>query len=244
MEDDAIKKRKLAESEKKLDVKLPPSKDRKDLPPSKIGKPALNASQSVTNSSAGPSKSLKHTVSSATLNSSMSVKLVSTSAVETKQTTLASSSALSSKGKGKSKEASLSGLQPQHVMQAQMQARVQAQLEELRKDQMPAPPGPSENIELPDINSEYSDSDDEDRIRTFDPPEWAQSPYLREGIEAQSGFNPDDIFGAIRPLRMEELFKNRTSRFRARTSSANWAGADRLTIAEETEYARRMGFNS
>jgi hypothetical protein len=41
---------------------------------------------------------------------------------------------------------------------------------------------------------------------------------------------------------MEELFKTRTSKFRARTSSANWTGADRLTLEEEREYARRMGF--
>ena len=32
---------------------------------------------------------------------------------------------------------------------------------------------PSEDIELPEINSEYSDSEDEGRVRTFNPPEWA-----------------------------------------------------------------------
>lgn len=42
---------------------------------------------------------------------------------------------------------------------------------------------------------------------------------------------------------MDELFKARQGKFRARTSSANWSGADRLTEAEEREYARRMGFN-
>ena len=45
-------------------------------------------------------------------------------------------------------------------------------------------------------------------------------------------------------LRMEEIFRTRQSRFRARTSSANWAGADQLTAEEEREYARRMGFQS
>ena len=29
--------------------------------------------------------------------------------------------------------------------------------------------------------------------------------------------NPDDIFGAVRPIKMEVIFKSRTSRFRART---------------------------
>lgn len=100
----------------------------------------------------------------------------------------------------------------------------------------------SESIELPDINSEYSDSEDESRPRTFDPPEWAQSPELRQQLESQSRMNPDDIFGRIGPLRMEEIFRTRQSRFRARTSSANWAGADELTAEEEREYARRMGF--
>lgn len=106
-----------------------------------------------------------------------------------------------------------------------------------------APPVTSESIELPDINSEYSDSDDEDRPRTFDPPEWAQSPELRQALEQQSHMNPDEIFGRIGPLRMEEIFRTRQSRFRSRTSSANWAGPDQLTADEEREYARRMGFN-
>jgi hypothetical protein len=126
--------------------------------------------------------------------------------------------------------------QPSQLVQSQMAARAKAQIEA----SMPAIL--SENIELPDINSEYSDSEDEDRKRTFDPPDWAQSPELRQALQQQSTINPDDIFGAIRPLRMEEIFKTRTSRFRSRTSSANWTGSDRLTVQEEKEYARRMGF--
>ncbi|KZT52065.1 hypothetical protein CALCODRAFT_442111 [Calocera cornea HHB12733] len=100
----------------------------------------------------------------------------------------------------------------------------------------------SEQIVLPDIASEYSNSDDEDRVRNYVIPDWANSPYLRNQLEAQSNINPDDIFGAIRPLHMDEIFRTRQSRFRARTSSANWAGQDRLTPQEEMEYARRMGF--
>ncbi|KAG5647977.1 hypothetical protein DXG03_007011 [Asterophora parasitica] len=128
--------------------------------------------------------------------------------------------------------------QPSQLMQIQMAARAKAQLQ--AANSALHPPVASESIELPDINSEYSDSDDEDRPKSF--PEWAQSPELREALQLQSTINPDDIFGAIRPLRMEELFKTRTSRFRARTSSANWTGADRLTLEEEREYAKRMGF--
>jgi hypothetical protein len=99
---------------------------------------------------------------------------------------------------------------------------------------------PTEDIELPEINSEYSNSDDESRPHTFTLPQWAQSPALRQALQQQSTINPDDIFGEVRPLRMEEMFRSR--RFRARTSSANWMGADRLTLEERLEYARRMGF--
>ena len=129
---------------------------------------------------------------------------------------------------------------PSMLVQSQMATRVKVQIDAAAKSVVHAVP--SEDIELPDINSEYSDSEDEDRVRTFNPPEWAQSPELRQALEMQSTMNPDDIFGAVRPLKMEEIFKSRTSRFRARTSSANWTGADRLTMQEQGEYARRMGF--
>ncbi|TFK77109.1 hypothetical protein BDN72DRAFT_890884 [Pluteus cervinus] len=138
------------------------------------------------------------------------------------------------KGKAKAPPPEDDLAQPSQLMQTQMAARAKAQLQAVKP--------PSESIELPDINSEYSDSEDEDRPRTFDPPTWAQSPELRQTLEFQSTINPDEIFGPIRPLRMEEMFKNRNSRFRSRTSSANWNGADRLTQEEEQEYARRMGF--
>lgn len=122
-----------------------------------------------------------------------------------------------------------------------MANRAKAQMQAVQTPRQ-APPVTSESIELPDINSEYSDSDDENRPRTFDPPDWARSPELRQQLEDQSRMNPDNIFGRIGPLRMEEIFRTRQSRFRARTSSANWAGADQLTAEEEEEYARRMGF--
>lgn len=130
--------------------------------------------------------------------------------------------------------------QPSQLVQSQMAARAKAQIQAASKQMEPRVA--SESIELPDINSEYSDSEDEDRPRTFDPPEWAQSPELRQILEMQSTINPDDIFGAVRPLKMEEIFKTKTSRFRPRSSSANWTGTDRLTLQEEKDYARRMGF--
>ena len=130
--------------------------------------------------------------------------------------------------------------QPSQMIQSQMTARAKAQIQASKQTE---PAIASESIELPEINSEYSDSDDEDRKKTFDPPDWAQSPELKQALQMQSTINPDEIFGAIQPLRMEEIFKNgRTSRFRPRTSSANWSGTDRLTEEEQNDYKRRMGF--
>ncbi|TFK30432.1 hypothetical protein FA15DRAFT_579640 [Coprinopsis marcescibilis] len=130
--------------------------------------------------------------------------------------------------------------QPSQMIQGKMVARVKARVEAANPESVV----PSESIELPDINSEYSDSEDEDRVRTYNPPDWAQSPDLKHALELQSTINPDDIFGPVRPLRMEEMFKNTgtKNKFRARSSSANWTGTDMLTLQEEREYAKRMGF--
>ncbi|KAL1408525.1 hypothetical protein Q8F55_005337 [Vanrija albida] len=118
----------------------------------------------------------------------------------------------------------------------QSRAALQAQLDQKAIDME------SEQIELPDIASEYSDSDDSEKEDDFKRPGWAGTPELRNALKAQASINPDDLFGPIRPLNMEELFNARQGKFRARTSSANWSGADRLTEQEEREYARRMGF--
>ncbi|KAK0506217.1 hypothetical protein EDD18DRAFT_1122489 [Armillaria luteobubalina] len=128
--------------------------------------------------------------------------------------------------------------QPSQLLHSQMAARAKAQIE--------AAAVPSESIELPDVPSEYSDSDDEDRKmkKADELPLWAQSPELRQALENQATINPDDIFGPVPVLRMEEVFRTRASRFRARTSSANWVGADRLTQEEQTDYVRRMGYKS
>ncbi|OCB88552.1 hypothetical protein A7U60_g4255 [Sanghuangporus baumii] len=231
LEEDPTKKRKIAESDKKTEAKKMPPKDKKDASTTKIGKFNPTSSQSATNATASSSKPPKH---------------VSTTVVQGTVTKLGNMASdvkpALGKAKAKIKVADSGSKQPSQLIHSQLQARYHAQVEDTQKAQMPPPPARPESIELPDINSEYSDSDDETRVRTFDPPDWAQSPELREALESQKTVNPDDIFGAIRPLKMEELFKNRTSRFRARTSSANWAGTDGLTINEEVEYARRMGY--
>jgi len=237
-----MKKRKITVDEKKTEVKKPPSKDKDALPPSRLAKPSLAtpaAKVAVTSKTVKISAS-SALISSATYNASQNV--AGSSTVKSATTEAKPGKIGPPKGKAKAvvplpqeNEEKL----PSAVVQNQMAARAMAQI---RAAKQQSPEVPSESIELPDINSEYSDSEDEDRVRTFEPPDWAQSPELRQALQMQSTVDPDDIFGAIRPLRMEEVFKTRQSRFRARTSSANWSGADRLTVEEEGEYARRMGF--
>ena len=145
------------------------------------------------------------------------------------------------KGKGKAKAAPVEkdDVQPSQMVQSQMANRAKAQMHATTPHQPPPPA--SESIELPDIRSEYSDSDDEDRKRSYTLPEWAQSPELRQTLEQQSTIDPDTIFGPIGPLRLEEIFRTRQSRFRSRTSSGIW-DRDAVTAAETEDYAQRMGF--
>lgn len=232
-EDDASKKRKLApETEKKQESKKPPSKDKKDLgPPTKLAAtPATKLAASK-----GTKVTTAALVSSAAYNATQNPPPAKPTAPEAKPFKVAPSL----KGKAKPQEDDVGDKLPSTMVQSQMAARVKAQMQAAK---VLTPEVPSESIELPEINSEYSDSEDEDRVRTFDPPDWAQSPELRQALQMQSTVNPDDIFGEIRPLRMEEMFRTRQSRFRARTSSANWSGSDRLTIEEIRDYERRMGF--
>jgi len=93
----------------------------------------------------------------------------------------------------------------------------------------PIYPNP-ETIELPEI---HTDSEDDDGT-PFKAPDWADSPQLRQLLQDQLGIDPETVFGPIPPLSMEDIFRGRGDRakFRARTSSANWSGADRLTAAE------------
>ncbi|KAG1749998.1 uncharacterized protein EDB91DRAFT_1110824 [Suillus paluster] len=240
VEEDATKKRKITVDEKKPEVKKPPSKDKKDtLPPSKLAKSSLATPATKL---ASASKTLKvpapsALVSSATYNTSQNA--AGSSAVKSAGTEAKTGKVGPPKGKAKAVPQENEDNLPSAMVQNQMAARAMAQI---RAAKQQPPEIPSESIELPDINSEYSDSEDEDRVRTFDPPDWAQSPELRQALQMQSTVDPDDIFGAIRPLRMEEIFRTRQSRFRARSSSANWSGTDRLTVEEERDYARRMGF--
>ena len=90
-----------------------------------------------------------------------------------------------------------------------------------------------ENIELPEIHTDSEDEDSADE--NFDAPSWTDSPALRGQLARQEAMDPATVFGQPGPLNMEEVFsksKDRWHKFRARTSSANWTGQDRLTEDE------------
>lgn len=87
-----------------------------------------------------------------------------------------------------------------------------------------------ESIELPEI--ETDEEDEEDEAHGLNVASWADSPDLRRALVQQETMDPSQIFGPPAALNMEEVFsknKERWHKFRARTSSANWSGADRLT---------------
>ncbi|KAM0328196.1 hypothetical protein ACHAQA_005603 [Verticillium albo-atrum] len=90
-----------------------------------------------------------------------------------------------------------------------------------------------ESIELPEIDTDDEDEDEDDA--NMGAAAWADSPDLRRALSLQETMDPSQIFGPPRPLVMEEVFsksKDRWHKFRARTSSANWSGTDRLTEDE------------
>ncbi|CRK42443.1 hypothetical protein BN1723_000847, partial [Verticillium longisporum] len=90
-----------------------------------------------------------------------------------------------------------------------------------------------ESIELPEIDTD--DEDEEEDDANFGAAAWVDSPELRRALTRQETMDPSQIFGPPAPLVMEEVFsksKDRWHKFRARTSSANWSGTDRLTEDE------------
>jgi hypothetical protein len=87
-----------------------------------------------------------------------------------------------------------------------------------------------EEIKLPEI---MTDSEDEDSDNEFEQPSWVNTPNLRELLTQQQLVDPEQVFGPIAPLNMEQVFPNkeRHKRFRERTSSAFWAN-DQVTEEE------------
>ena len=91
-----------------------------------------------------------------------------------------------------------------------------------------------ENIDLPEIHTD-SEDEDSDADDGFVALGWTNSPDLRKQLAKQETIDPAEVFGQPGPLNMEEVFsksKDRWHKFRARTSSANWTGQDRLTEDE------------
>ncbi|GAA5871060.1 hypothetical protein JCM3774_005100 [Rhodotorula dairenensis] len=121
-------------------------------------------------------------------------------------------------------------------------------VEQQRAAVVPAPEPEVPYQELPDIDSEYSDSDDEvaQEQKQAALPGWAKSPNLVRALQRQQEINPDDIFGPIPKLSIGEMFRNAnsTARLRLRTSSARWEGTDDLTQADIARYHRAMGFRT
>ena len=92
-----------------------------------------------------------------------------------------------------------------------------------------------DNIPLDEIPTDSEDEDSEDeRVKKRMLPGWVHTPELERKLREQEEIDTDALFGPIGPPNMEDIFKdkNRHHRFRSRTSSANWAGQDRLTEEE------------
>lgn len=90
-----------------------------------------------------------------------------------------------------------------------------------------------EAIELPEIMTDPEGGEEEEEKSSKKQVAcWANSPALRMALARQETMDPSQIFGPPAPLIMEEVFaesKAKFGKFRERTSSANWSGADRLT---------------
>ncbi|KAI9932627.1 hypothetical protein ASPWEDRAFT_33523 [Aspergillus wentii DTO 134E9] len=111
----------------------------------------------------------------------------------------------------------------------------------------PSPKYPSgENIQLPEIATDSEDEDSEAEMLPV--PKWAQAKELESLLRQQEGMEVDSIFGPIAPFSLEDTFKTdkKIKKFRDRTSSANWSGADGLTqdeIRKDLADRQRMRLN-
>lgn len=126
-----------------------------------------------------------------------------------------------------------SAVAPQQSGQQQHKTPLRAGPQSAKKS--PFYPDPN-SIELPEIATDSEDDEDEDFVQ----PDWVASPLLRQALQNQQLVDPMEIFGPIEPLRMDDVFRNkdRQKKFRDRTSSANWGGADALTEQERARDKR------
>ncbi|MBW0473374.1 hypothetical protein O181_013089 [Austropuccinia psidii MF-1] len=243
---DAAKKRKIeSESTKVLDQKKPKGTQKIDprlMLPSSAHKTSTSSYQPTRVAPVVPTSAIKPTVSKAQQSSTSKPLPVTTQKAHapsrppsqiSQHSLLPKPSKSSMIGTSQTSQIASSAVKTQQIGSLKGKLREDKNVEE-------------EYIELPDIDSEYSDDDESEHERKeAQLPSWAQSPALREALENQKKVNPDDVFGGtIPPPRMDEIFRGRASRFRNRTSSANWNGVDGLTNLEEIEYAKRMGYHN
>ena len=114
---------------------------------------------------------------------------------------------------------------------------------------MTEPAGNVSTDELPDVQSEYSDSEDEASIKKRKlEPSWTRGRELEDLLLQQSTVDPDEIFGfQLGPVPLDTMLPPRKGdrrRIRKRTSSANWNGPDGLAQWEIDRYNERMGIHS
>ncbi|WFD32338.1 hypothetical protein MSPP1_003383 [Malassezia sp. CBS 17886] len=102
--------------------------------------------------------------------------------------------------------------------------------------------------DLPDVASEYSDSEDEASIKKRKlEPSWTRGRELEDILLQQASVDPDEIFGfQMGPVPLDTMLPPRKGdrrRARNRTSSANWNGPDGLAQWEIDRYNERMGIS-
>ncbi|ODV90285.1 hypothetical protein CANCADRAFT_104676 [Tortispora caseinolytica NRRL Y-17796] len=98
----------------------------------------------------------------------------------------------------------------------------------------------AEPTELPEIASDSEDEHSDPVLK-----DWANSPELRELLRRQKNIDPDQVFGPLPALKMDDIFQgNLSSRYRARQSSAMWNHADQLSSEEKQKYAAVMGYHN
>ncbi|KAI9772792.1 MAG: hypothetical protein M1839_002293 [Geoglossum umbratile] len=100
-----------------------------------------------------------------------------------------------------------------------------------------------EEVELPEVPTDSEGEEEEGS--SFAVPGWVNSPFMRTALMNQELIDPEEVFGPVAPLHMEEIFRDnaRQHRLKNRSSSANWSGQDALTqedIQSYTEERERL----
>mmetsp|Transcript_1209 Transcript_1209/g.1768 ORF Transcript_1209/g.1768 Transcript_1209/m.1768 type:complete len:776 (+) Transcript_1209:217-2544(+) len=130
----------------------------------------------------------------------------------------------------------------QKYMQAMSQGERQIEQKEVK------PMSPMDTYEISDredSESDESDYSDDDKPKKRIP-KWAQRVHLITALEKQFAvgnqrIDPDNIFPEVQTCNLEEIFDQKKSRYKKRTSSGNWT-QDKVTAKEKLVYKREMGF--